>query len=222
MACKWFINHVLPEFNVSCSASPESVVIDFYCVHVKLIVLMSSFLRSDLEFIRSWAWLRNSTSVASSVFSVFNSFTAWRTFVSWIAHGTQYTSFMMSASIAIHATMYLIQSIGVPGRCKRGFFSSWIPSAFSQSSICSHHSISELFIHKTCPAHSKPRHILTFEASSWISSISTIFHAWWLSPIISFCIFNFLWNTPLPCSFRYGSRTRCNRDFKRFSCTVWK
>lgn len=218
VSCKWWINHILPGFYISCLVSTKSRI-DFYCSHLKLIFLMSSFLRSDLELIRSWAWSRNSTSVASSVFMVFNSFTAWSTSESWINHGIQVIILIMSASIAIPATIYLSQSIGVSVNRKRGFFSSCI-SVLSQSS--SPQSISELFIHRTCPAHSKPRHILTLDASSWISSISTIFQAWWLSPITNFCICNFLWNTPIPCSFRYGSRVRCSRDFKRFPCTVWK
>lgn len=75
------------------------------------------------------------------------------------------------ASMATPATMYFTQSIGAVGIHFLGGDSSFHSSLESQP-------ISELFIHRTCPAHSNPLHIRIFEAVSSISSISTVFPMW--------------------------------------------
>lgn len=213
VSCLWLVNHVLYEPDISCSGFPEYVVVDFYGVHWKLIVLISSFLRSILPLIRSCAWFRNSTSVASSRFSSLSSFVAWRIFDSCTACGIHTMSLIDRASMATPATMYFTQSIGAVGIHFLGGDSSFHSSLESQP-------ISELFIHRTCPAHSNPLHIRIFEAVSSISSISTVFPMWSHAIMVACIELFFLWNTPLPCLVPYGYRVRCSRDFKLFFNTV--
>jgi hypothetical protein len=72
--------------------------------------------------------------------------------------------------------MYLTQSIGNFG---------------SQLLFCVglSQSISELFIHRTCPAQSNPLQIRTFDAFSSIVSISTVLPEW--SPEITVACINY-------------------------------